>query len=534
MSDVSTVAPVVEAPPPPPAPPSTVERLRDAPPPDRLFSWLVTLGITAIALVIRLVNLGYPKYLVFDETYYPKDAWSLLKFGYERNWPDTANDAIVAGNPNVFSDTAAFIVHPPVGKWLIAFGEAMFGMNSFGWRFMPMIFGVLLVVVTIRLARRLSRSTLIGAIAGILLTFDGLAFTMSRIGLLDIFQAFFIVAAVAALVADRDSHRHKLADLLERRGVPDFGGRFGPIVWWRPWRWVSGLMWGLAIGTKWNSVYVLAAFGLLCVLWDVGARRLAGSGFKSWLALLFDGIPAFIAMVLFAVVVYVATWSGWLLTSGGWDRSWGADHPDHPWVRAFGQPLASLVKYHQEIYEFHVGDYIGGVSHPYDAHPATWLFMIRPLGLDAVNDIKPGTDGCVGPENCIRVISAMGTPVLWWFAALALVVAAIWWLAGRDWRFGVPVVGVLAGWLPWFQYTERPLFFFYAIILIPFSVTALAMVLGLILGDPRAPGRRRAATIVGVVVALVVANFAWIYPILTDQLLPYSAWLARMWLHSWI
>ena len=180
MSDVSTVAPVVEAPPPPPAPPSTVERLRDAPPPDRLFSWLVTLGITAIALVIRLVNLGYPKYLVFDETYYPKDAWSLLKFGYERNWPDTANDAIVAGNPNVFSDTAAFIVHPPVGKWLIAFGEAMFGMNSFGWRFMPMIFGVLLVVVTIRLARRLSRSTLIGAIAGILLTFDGLAFTMSR------------------------------------------------------------------------------------------------------------------------------------------------------------------------------------------------------------------------------------------------------------------------------------------------------------------------------------------------------------------
>ncbi len=59
-------------------------------------------------------------------------------------------------------------------------------------------------------------------------------------------------------------------------------------------------------------------------------------------------------------------------------------------------------------------------------------------------------------------------------------------------------------------------------------------VLGLILGDPRAPGRRRAATIVGVVVALVVANFAWIYPILTDQLLPYSAWLARMWLHSWI
>jgi hypothetical protein len=53
-------------------------------PTDRLNGWIVTLIIGAIAFVLRFINLGYPNKLVFDETYYAKDAYSLLKFGYER------------------------------------------------------------------------------------------------------------------------------------------------------------------------------------------------------------------------------------------------------------------------------------------------------------------------------------------------------------------------------------------------------------------------------------------------------------------
>ncbi len=513
---------------------TTVERLRDGTMRDAAAGWVVTLSITLLAFLIRVQNLGYPKNLIFDETYYAKDAWTLLHFGYERNWPDGANDAIVAGNVTGWSDTPGFVVHPPLAKWLIALGEQWFGMNAFGWRFMACVFGTLLVFVTIRLARRLSRSTLIGGIAGILLTLDGLAFVMSRTALLDVFQAVFLVAAVACCVADRDWYRHRLATILERTGRHDFGGSFGPVVWLRPWRFAAGVMFGAALGCKWNSVFVLATFGILSVLWDVGARRLAGADWRSWLALLIDGIPAFLRMVVVAVLVYLSTWTGWLLSTGGYDRNWAANNPDHPWVSAFGDRFASLLWYHKEIYEFHTGDYINNATHPYDAHPAGWLAMLRPTGFDAVNDIAPGTDGCVGPENCIRVISAMGTPVLWWMAAIALVVCLVWWIGGRDWRFGVPVLGALATYLPWFNYTDRPQFFFYAITMVPFTVIGLAMVMGLILGPADSPGRRRGAVIVGVAIALVAMNFAWIYPVLTDELLPYSQWLSRMWLRSWI
>ncbi|CAA9401292.1 MAG: Protein-O-mannosyltransferase [uncultured Propionibacteriaceae bacterium] len=514
---------------------STVDRLRVPMPSDRLTGWLVTVVITAIAFVIRLVNLGHPQKLVFDETYYAKDAYSLLTFGYEKAWPDSANKSILAGTPDVMNDNAAFIVHPQVGKWLIAGGEYLFGMNSFGWRFASLVFGSLLVLVTIRLVRRVSRSTLIGGLAGLLLTFDGLTFVMSRIALLDIFLAFFLVCAVACLAADRDWFRSRLAGHLERSRRADLGGRFGPALVVRPWRLAAGLCFGLALGTKWNALYVLAAFALLSLAWDIGARRMAGAGNRAYWGVLRDGLPAFVSLVVLSAVVYVASWASWLGTSGGWDRDWGANHPEATSVKLFGSSLGSLIHYNKAIWDFHTGDFINDATHAYDAHPAGWLILARPIGIDAVNDIKPGTAGCSGPENCLQVISGIGTPVLWWAAIIALVAAAVLWVGGRDWRFGIPVVGVLSAWLPWFAYTDRPLFFFYAITIIPFSVMAVALCVGRLLG-PSEGGNRRlvGAVAAGVFVALVGANFAYLYPVLTDQVLPRSEWLSRMWFRTWI
>ena len=518
---------------------TTVQRLRDGVMTDRLAGWIVTAAITVLAFVIRWVNYWVPDKVVFDETYYAKDAWTLWKFGYERAWPDgdVVNPKIIAGDVNTYLDGPAFIVHPPIGKWLIGAGEQLFGMNPTGWRFMPLIFGTLLVFATIRLARRLSRSTLIGGIAGLLLTLDGLAFTMSRIALLDIFQAFFLVVAVSCCVADRDWYRWKLADRLERMGVPDFGGSFGPVIWLRPWRLAAGVAFGLALGSKWNSVFVLAVFGILSVLWDVGARRLAGADWKGWLALVIDGIPAFLRLVVVAALVYVASWTGWLTTTGGYGRDWGLKNPDNPLVIYLGERWASFLHYQQDILNFHTGDYINNLTpHPYAAHPAGWLVLARPITFDAENSIAAGTQGCqvAAGDTCQRVLIALGTPVLWWMAAIALVVAIIWWIGGKDWRFAVPVLAALATYIPWFFSTSRSQFFFYAITIVPFTVIALAMVLGLILGPANGRHRRRGAIIVGVAVALVAANFAWIYPVLTDALLTRGEWLARMWLRSWI
>jgi dolichyl-phosphate-mannose--protein O-mannosyl transferase len=71
---------------------------------------------------------------------------------------------------------------------------------------------------------------------------------------------------------------------------------------------------------------------------------------------------------------------------------------------------------------------------------------------------------------------------------------------------------------------------------LPFLVLAITLTLGRIVGRDRGPTRRRTIGVVvaGTYVVLVAANFAWFWPIFTDQLLTHRAWLDRIWFSRWI
>ena len=101
----------------------------------RAWRWGGPVVVTAVAATTRLVGLGHPDVLVFDETYYVKDAHTLSQLGYEGSWPADPNVAFNAGDPTGFLPAASFVAHPPVGKWIIATGMAVFGAdNPVGWR----------------------------------------------------------------------------------------------------------------------------------------------------------------------------------------------------------------------------------------------------------------------------------------------------------------------------------------------------------------------------------------------------------------
>ena len=299
---------------------------------DPFIGWTATLSITLVGLFLRLWKLGTPHAFEFDETYYAKDAWSLWHFGYARDYIDNdggvANKHILAGQTTgLWKPDASMVVHPEVGKWLIGLGEKTFGFTPLGWRVVPAIVGTLLILVMIRFVRRLTGSTLLGCIAGVLVCFDGLAFVLSRLALLDIFVAFFVLCAVHCLVLDRDWYRARMARLVP--GQIEEG--WGPVraLLFRPWLLVSGICWGLACGSKWEAAYPLAAFGVLVVAWCAGARRSFGVTWSGPKALLADGLPAFAHLVLVAFVVYVATWTGWLMHSSQYAQYLGDSQYTH-------------------------------------------------------------------------------------------------------------------------------------------------------------------------------------------------------------
>lgn len=536
-------------------PPSAWERARGrARLEDPFIGWAATIAVALLALFLRLWKLGKPHVFEFDETYYAKDAWSLLNFGFEHDTTEKANDLILRGQTlsGVFKDTPEMIVHPEVGKWLIAAGIKVFGMDPFGWRVAAAVVGSLMVLVMVRLARRLTGSTFLGVLAGLLLCFDGLQFVLSRLALLDIFVAFFLLCGVHCVVADRDWHRARLARLVP--APIDSSRSWGPVrgLLFRPWLLLGGIAWGLAVGTKWEAVYPLAAFGLLVWLWSAGARRSFGVRWPILRSAVVDGVPAFVHLVLVAFVVYVASWTGWLINAHQYEEhlsatqythfDGGQDWPTRTEADASGlgevtQSLRSLWYYHQDVYTFHT-EFLNDSTHTYASKPSGWLLLNRPVGVAADVDIQPGTQGCHAPadSDCLRQVLLLGTPVLWWAGCLALIYAVVMWAGSRDWRFGVVVVGAASTWLPWLQYDDRPIFSFYAVITLPFLVLALVLAIGRMIGPGTgAAGRRTAGVIAaGTFFVLVLLNFAWFWPIYTDQLLTHSEWLDRIWFSRWI
>ena len=217
---------------------------------DPFIGWSAALALGLLALFLRLWRLGTPREFQFDETYYAKDAWALLQNGFVRGYVDDANDQILSGTTtDLWTEGPSMIVHPEVGKYLIGLGETLFGLDPFGWRVASAVVGSLMVVVMVRLARRLTGSTMLGLVAGLLLMLDGLHFVLSRLALLDIFVAFFLLCGVACVVNDRDWYRRRLARLLPS---PPPASSWGPVrgLLLRPWLLLGGISFGLAIGTQ--------------------------------------------------------------------------------------------------------------------------------------------------------------------------------------------------------------------------------------------------------------------------------------------
>ncbi|PRX49994.1 dolichyl-phosphate-mannose-protein mannosyltransferase [Prauserella shujinwangii] len=487
-------------------------------PGDRMRALVVTVVLTAIGAFVRLQNLGFPTDKgtpVFDEKHYVPQAFQMLRNGgYEDNYG------------------YELIVHPPLAKQLIAVGEWLFGYNGWGWRFSAAIAGTVIILLTIRIARRLTRSTLLGAIAGILVICDGVLHLQSRMGMLDIFITLFVLAAFGCVLLDREQVRERLAVAVREgwAGETPYGPRLG----FRWWRFTGGVMLGLATAVKWSGAYYVVAFVLLTLAFDVAARRAAGVE-RPWLGVLRrDVLPAAWSIGFIAVVGYLSSWWAWFASETATDRHYV--EIQNVGAGPFGfvpDALRSLFLYTTNVLDFHEGlTTPEDDPHPWESKPWTWPMGLRPMlyyyesGQEAA--------GC-GETDCVSATMLVGTPAMWWLA-LPVIGWGLWRSVFRaDWRYAAVLAGYGAGLLPWFAMLDRQMYFFYATPMAPFLVLGLTLVLGQVLGSARAGFERRGTglLVVALYTGLVVANFVWLWPILNGDSITNERWQAELWLPSW-
>jgi dolichyl-phosphate-mannose-protein mannosyltransferase len=540
--DGEVAATSVELPPTPTPTAAPTNPLRDRLVPpfpgSRLWGWLAPLAITIFAGYLRFNRLavpggtgstlyavckdkGGPQACVFDEVYYTHDAWSLYHHGVELN---------------ITNNGPGYIVHPPLGKWMIALGEWICGdpnfTSTFGWRFMSAVVGTLAVLIVARTARRMTRSTLLGCVAGLVFSLDGLEYVQSRVAMLDIFLMFWVVVAFACLILDRDQVRARLADRAGPTLTTTYG-EYGPRIGMRWWLLACGVASGAAVATKWDGAALIPTFAFLSYIWTIGAKRAIGVKRPFMSTLRRDVVPTGVWMVIVSIAVYIASWTGWFLNGPkyAYDREWAKGrHTDYSFIP---DSVRSLWHYHWEIYEFHkhLSSY-----HSYRENAWGWLFDARPVLYYAAYP-HPPVSGChTGGLGCARMIYNLGNPAIWW-ASIPVMCFMAYVICKRDWRGTALLVPFLILYLPWLLQFKRTMFFFYALPLLPFICIALAVTIGYCIGPVTASfARRRAGTIAGgTYVLIVVAMFFYFWPILSARTVPFvGGWVDRMWFHSWI
>ena len=420
------------------------------------------IGVGAIALaalILRLLHLGTPKGFVFDEVYYVDGARDYLKYGVE----------VTGADPE-------FVVHPPVGKWLIALGIKLFGDNEFGWRFMGAFLGSVMVILIALIAQRLFRNAFLTISASALIAMDGLALVQSRTALLDIYLSFFILLATYFFVMR--------------------------------WHWWAGLALGLAIATKWSGLYFLALFAVIALYRTFNhhtGRELIRPTLKTFLQYAF--LP---------ISIYFTSWTGWFVSNRGWARDYSSN------------VIASFLHYHSQMLGFHTGLV---EKHSYEANPWSWIVMGRPTSF-----YYQSPKNC-GADNCAQEVLALGTPFLWWLGAIALAVVFGFWInsfAQKRYEpsLNIIIAGIAAGYLPWFFFQKRTVFSFYAIVFEPFLI--LAIIYCAYVALIHFKNSRNTYIFMGAIGAAILINYIYFLPLFTGDVITYESWQARMWLPSWI
>ena len=291
-------------------------------------------------------GITYQEQTIFDEIYHGRTAYEFLH-----------------GLP-IYENT-----HPPLGKTLISVGIAVFGMNPFGWRFMCVVFGSLMMPFIYLFGLRLTGKTRYACLAAVLLGTDFMHFTLSRIATIDIIVAFFILGMFYFMYAFVSSEKRRYLLL-------------------------AGLFTGLGCATKWTGIYALFGLFVVFLLWMIGKIREIGvkketRRYWTWLCLQCIG-----CFILLPFAIYTLSYIPFVRA-----------YPDQNLLQHVLSNGELMLSYHKAtIFE-----------HPYASPWYSWLFDWKPL-LDSREYLA---------GDKVSVIATFGNPVLY-FAGLFAYGKELW------------------------------------------------------------------------------------------------------------
>ncbi len=401
----------------------------------------------------------YQNSTYFDEIYHARTAFEHIE-----------------NTPSHYENT-----HPPLGKHIIGIGIRLFGMNPFGWRFMGTLFGVFMLPLMYVFAKRLFKSTFLSTAAMLLMTFDFMHFSQTRLATIDSYPVFFILLMYFFMYLF-----YERADTLSLGKVCLYLG-------------LSGISFGLAIASKWIGLY--GGAGLALLFFIALFRRIRAKGVKE---LLICGI----CLLFFVVIPFIIYYISYIPINI-------ADGAESHWEN-FWNYQKHMFTYHSRL----------TAEHPFSSMWYTWPFVMRPIWYYG--------NSALSETGQVSSIVGMGNPLIWWvsFAAiLACIVISVYFLLCRknDRRPLFISIGYLSQLAPWMLVT-RVVFIYHYFASLPFAM--LALVYGFDYLCKNFVWGKRAVCIFLAFAGLLFLAF---YPVLSGAMIPRSYMFSALkWFDSWI
>ncbi|MGN0347132.1 MAG: phospholipid carrier-dependent glycosyltransferase, partial [Lachnospiraceae bacterium] len=338
-------------------------------------------------------NATYYDQTMFDEIYHARTAYEILN------------------GDNIYEYT-----HPQLGKILMGIGITMFGMTPFGWRFVCAVMGLLLVPLMYFLVRQVTKKTWISMVITLFLIFDFMHLTLSRIGTLDIIIAVWVVAMFTAMYVSLRKMEQN-APLIENPAT-DSVLRKKLLRQEILLLFVTGVLTGLAIATKWTGLYAAAGLAICIFLYLLEHYPKPENWKKAKTHLIILFFTCVVAFLLIPFIFYVLSFYPF----------WKMNPDKNIFVLVYEMSV-NMYQYHKGITE----------THPYMSYWYEWLWNKQPL-LDAITVFDDGK---------VSSVATFGNPLVWFVGSVAVVVNAILWRCKKDRNAGFFCIAYLSMLIPW-------------------------------------------------------------------------------------
>lgn len=372
--------------------------------------------------------------------------------------------------------------HPHLGKILISFGIIAFGMNPFGWRFMSVIFGILIIPLMYLFAKKLFENSFIAAATTGLLVFDCMHYNLSRIATIDIFAAFFILLMYYFL------YEYFLKDDSYRKSKVTFSDKIPPRDVLLPLA-LCGISMAFGVATKWTGVYAGLGLGILFI-WHTLTHFPKGQVLRlfGFCCVFFIFIPLVVYTLCFIPVVGYTEYTGL---------------------------IDKVIKGTQYMFNYHstlVAEHY--YSSPFYEWPIIWMPLLD--ANDAVDSVR------------VSAVSCMGNPAIWWTGIFCEFYVLFRWIIKKDKKAGFLFIAYLAQYIPWMSISRITFIYHYfpaiLFVMLMMGYTMLHVMEGFSWG-------KKAITFY---MAIAVFIFFLFFPVISGLPVSKEYGLHLRWLKDWI